>query len=86
MLLNRRISKGEKKVILHHNTLEIYQGDDHLKDIRNLSNILSISYRYDNLTIQYNDHQDEEGERIIESCIIYNVDEFIVRNAVEAEV
>lgn len=85
MLLNRRILKGEKKVILHHNTLEIYQGD-HLKDIRKLNNILTISYRYDNLTIQYNAHQDEEGERVIESCIIYNVDEFIVRNEVEAEV
>lgn len=83
MLLNRRISKGTKKVILYHNKVEIYQGD-HLKDIKTLCNILSISYRYDNLTIQHNVHQDEEGEQIFESCIIYNVDEFIVKNAVEA--
>lgn len=81
--INKRVSKGVKKVILHHDKLEIYQGE-HLKDIRSLCNILSISYRYDNLTIQHNAHQDEEGEQVFDSCIIYNVDEFIVKNAVEA--
>lgn len=82
MLQNRRTSRGLKKVVLHKNQLEIYQGD-HLKEIRNLCNILSISYRYDNLTIQHNVHQDEEGDQICDRCVIYNVDEFIVNNGVK---